>query len=94
MTTVAQRLGAWPVAADGVEFRVWAPDARTMALCLRGTQQPMQRDPDGCHWCGNRSGNHGSQYIRPVGLHKWTRPTDAQRLARMKARRTQQKEQS
>ena len=41
MTTVAPRLGAWPVAGDGVEFRVWAPDARTMALCLQGTQRPM-----------------------------------------------------
>lgn len=49
-------------------------------------------DPDGCYWCGNRRGNHGSQYVRPVGLHKWTKPTDAQRLTRMKARRTQQKE--
>ena len=53
--------GAWPVAGDGVEFRVWAPDAVAMALCLHGTQRPMQRDPDGCHWLRTPA-SHGDRY--------------------------------
>ena len=61
MTTVAPRLGAWPVAGDRVEFRVWAPDAVAMALCLHGTQRPMQRDPDGCHWLRTPA-SHGDRY--------------------------------
>ena len=61
MTTMAPRLGAWPVAGDEVEFRVWAPDAVAMALCLHGTQRPMQREPDGCHWLRTPA-SHGDRY--------------------------------
>ena len=61
MTTVAPRLGAWPVAGEGVEFRVWAPDAGTVALCLQGVLRPMHRDPDGCHWLRTQA-SHGDRY--------------------------------
>jgi hypothetical protein len=43
--------------------------------------------PDGCRWCGEGRRGHGRMWKPPVGWHKWTAPTDAQRLARMKARR-------
>ncbi|WP_024958720.1 alpha-amylase family glycosyl hydrolase, partial [Stenotrophomonas maltophilia] len=61
MTAVAPRLGAWPVAGEGVEFRVWAPDAGTVALCLQGVLRPMHRDPDGCHWLRTQA-SHGDRY--------------------------------
>lgn len=44
-------------------------------------------NPDGCRWCGDDQGNHGSQWIASHGMHQWEQPTRAQRLARMHARR-------
>ncbi|MFJ8677359.1 hypothetical protein [Streptomyces sp. NPDC093589] len=41
--------------------------------------------PYGCRWCGRERSHHGMSCLR--GLSGWTRPTDAQILARMKARR-------
>ncbi|MDV3514053.1 malto-oligosyltrehalose trehalohydrolase [Stenotrophomonas sp. C1657] len=61
MTTGGPRLGAWPAAGEGVEFRVWAPDAATVALCLQGVLLPMQRDADGCHWVRTQA-SHGDRY--------------------------------
>jgi hypothetical protein len=51
-------------------------------------------DPDGCRLCGlpqrartpNESG-HGRRWIEGAGYHLWIQPTDAQRKARMAARR-------
>jgi hypothetical protein len=43
--------------------------------------------PDGCRWCGGVKKYHGRSYTKAAGLHKWESPTDAQRLARMKARK-------
>jgi hypothetical protein len=48
-----------------------------------GTAQP----PFGCRWCGEERRCHGLHHVPGAGLHEWARPTDAQVLARMKARR-------
>lgn len=47
--------------------------------------------PFGCRWCGTEQGGHGSRYMRGKGLHRWERPTEAQILARMQARRNARK---
>lgn len=46
--------------------------------------------PDGCRWCGVDAQEHAQRWKPPVGWHKWERPTPAQRLARMHARRNPQ----
>lgn len=44
--------------------------------------------PHGCRWCGRPTYQHGARdWIASVGPHDWTRPTPAQTVARMKARR-------
>lgn len=43
--------------------------------------------PYGCRWCGDERHHHGRQYLRGRGGHGWEPPTDAQILARMRARR-------
>lgn len=43
--------------------------------------------PFGCRWCGDEAHHHGRQYLPGRGGHGWERPTNAQILARMKARR-------
>lgn len=45
--------------------------------------------PNGCRHCGIPARQHAQQWKPPVGWHKWEPPTDAQILARMKARRAQ-----
>lgn len=44
-------------------------------------------EPSACTWCGIARRGHARQYADAVGWHAWARPTDAQVLARMKARR-------
>lgn len=43
--------------------------------------------PHGCRWCGDEEHHHGSQWHPTAGMHQWTRPTPAQILDRMTARR-------
>lgn len=43
--------------------------------------------PDGCRQCGIPQYRHCRQWTAKAGWHAWTEPTNAQRLARMKARR-------
>ncbi|MGW1468491.1 hypothetical protein ACWCPT_29615 [Streptomyces sp. NPDC002308] len=51
--------------------------------------------PNGCHHCGVEKDTHmgpwvppvGWQWGKPTGWHQWERPTNAQILARMRARR-------
>lgn len=45
--------------------------------------------PSGCRWCGRARGQHGMYFTPSVGNHLFTEPTAQQRLARMRARRTQ-----
>jgi hypothetical protein len=51
------------------------------------TQSGQIPTPDGCRWCGHDRRGHAQSWKPSAGWHKWTAPTDAQRLARMKARR-------
>lgn len=44
--------------------------------------------PDGCRWCGHRQRGHLQMWRASVHWHAWAQPTGAQRLARMKARRS------
>lgn len=44
-------------------------------------------DPFGCRWCGTPQYHHGRSYNAGAGMHGWERPTNAQILARMRARR-------
>lgn len=43
--------------------------------------------PNGCRWCGLDARGHFQRWKEPVGWHKWTAPTDAQRKERMLARK-------
>jgi len=44
--------------------------------------------PHGCRWCGRPTYQHGARdWMAAAGQHGWTRPTPAQTVARMKARR-------
>jgi len=44
-------------------------------------------EPSACTWCGIARRGHGRQYADAAGYHGWEAPSDAQVLARMKARR-------
>ncbi|MER7835290.1 hypothetical protein ABTY98_05105 [Streptomyces sp. NPDC096040] len=43
--------------------------------------------PYGCRWCGIDPAEHRARRTAAAGLHTWARPTRAQILARMRARR-------
>lgn len=43
--------------------------------------------PFGCRWCGSSQNTHGRRWVSSAGLHTWQRPTNAQILTRMQARR-------
>lgn len=43
-------------------------------------------EPNACRWCGVPQRGHFQLWKPPVGWHTFTEPTDAQRLARMRAR--------
>lgn len=43
--------------------------------------------PFGCRWCGIHPAEHRARRTAAAGLHTWERPTRAQVLARMRARR-------
>jgi len=49
--------------------------------------QTVGIDPDSCQHCGVPPLRHWQRWTEGVGRHGWTTPTDAQRLARMRARR-------
>jgi hypothetical protein len=44
-------------------------------------------EPFSCRWCDIPQRRHGRQHTAPAGWHTFERPTDAQILARMRARR-------
>lgn len=48
----------------------------------------MSDAPNGCRWCGADRQDHYQRWTAEAGRHGWTAPTDAQRLERMRARRT------
>ncbi|GAA0501160.1 hypothetical protein [Streptomyces olivaceiscleroticus] len=43
--------------------------------------------PNGCRWCGIEQRGHARRWVTSRGFHTWEQPTQAQRLARMRARR-------
>jgi hypothetical protein len=45
-------------------------------------------NPNGCRWCGHDRRLHCQMWRASARWHKWTEPTNAQRLARMRARHT------
>ena len=55
------RLGAWPVEL-GVEFRVWAPRPRTIALEVDGREYPLERDAEGLASIVVEDARVGSRY--------------------------------
>ncbi len=44
-------------------------------------------EPNACRWCGVGRRAHMQRWVPSHGWHPWTEPTNAQRLARMQARR-------
>jgi len=48
----------------------------------------MAAQPGGCQHCGIPERQHYQRWKPPADWHQWTAPTDAQILARMKARRS------
>lgn len=56
--------------------------------------RPLPPDPDGCKFCSHPEQEHGRVYtLAPhpstgenIGWHSWVKPTDAQRLERIKQR--------
>lgn len=77
MTERAYRSASWTAAPESGMFHgpVRFPDG----------SPPL---PHGCRWCGRPTYEHGARdWIASVGPHDWTRPTPAQTVARMKARR-------
>ena len=46
-------------------------------------------EPGGCRHCGLLEREHFQRWTTGAGWHRWTEPTDAQRLERMRARRDQ-----
>ena len=54
-------LGAWPVEL-GVEFRVWAPRPRTIALEVDGREYPLERDAEGFASIVVEDARAGSRY--------------------------------
>lgn len=49
----------------------------------------MTAQPGGCRHCGVPQQDHFQRWTAEAGWHTWTAPTDAQRLDRMRARRTE-----
>ena len=44
-------------------------------------------NPSGCRWCGADEYGHFRRFLPRRGFHAWKAPTQAQILARMRARR-------
>ncbi|GGM77297.1 hypothetical protein GCM10012275_54960 [Longimycelium tulufanense] len=45
-------------------------------------------DPNACRWCNVPEREHYQRWKPPVGWHRFQQPIDAQRLMRMRVRRT------
>lgn len=54
--------GAVPVGEGEVEFHVWAPDARSVAVRLNGADHPLERVEDGVH-TAIVDAAHGDDYL-------------------------------
>lgn len=61
----------------------WTPTRTRVRINVRHRSAP---EPNGCRWCGAGEREHYNRWTVGRGLHLWAAPTDAQRLARMRAR--------
>ncbi|WNI19207.1 hypothetical protein [Actinacidiphila sp. ITFR-21] len=59
-----------------------------MSTSTRGTSTT----PAACRHCPVPEREHMQRWTQAAGWHTWTPPTDAQRLARMRARQAQRQE--
>jgi maltooligosyltrehalose trehalohydrolase len=57
-----QKLGAIPMNGEVVEFRVWAPHARSLALRVSGAEHALTAADDGT-WSGDVSARAGDDYV-------------------------------
>lgn len=48
-----------------------------------------ETSPNGCTHCGIEARDHANRWTQAAGWHRWTPPTDAQRLERMRARKAE-----
>ncbi|MFF6903459.1 hypothetical protein [Streptomyces hydrogenans] len=62
-----------------------ATGLRRGPIRYRDGQPPI---PSGCRWCGVGHYGHAQRWKPGAGWHTWEQPTDAQILARMRARRS------
>jgi maltooligosyltrehalose trehalohydrolase len=56
------RLGAFPHGDGSVEFRVWAPTARTVAVRIGGREHPLRETGEGL-FAGEAPGGRGDEYV-------------------------------
>jgi maltooligosyltrehalose trehalohydrolase len=69
-----QRLGAFPLGDDRVEFRVWAPNADSITLRLPGTEHALAPTGDGT-WSGVVTARDGVDYCFVLdGAAEWPDP--------------------
>jgi maltooligosyltrehalose trehalohydrolase len=66
-------LGATPRGAGVVEFRVWAPEARSLTLRLNGTDREVARAEDG-FWSTEATAGQGDTYVYVVDGKEWPDP--------------------
>lgn len=80
MNTPIQNSVATEIASWQLKLR-----SRSLKAVIRHYSTP---EPNACRYCGYEQRSHAIRWIRSVGSHNWVIPTDKQRLARMKARRS------
>src|SRR5438128_8083779 len=66
-------LGAVPVDDEVVEFCVWAPDAKSVAVRVDGAEHGLERSPDGT-WSREVSARAGADYVYVVDGVAWPDP--------------------
>ncbi len=74
----------WLVASNIVYGEGHLVQKDDMSTVIRHKETPA---PNTCRYCGYEQRSHGNYWVRSIGWHLWVEPTNAQRLARMKARR-------
>src|SRR4051812_12680759 len=68
-----QTLGAIPTGGERVEFRVWAPQAQSLAVRTGGRDEQLERADDG-NWSGDVAAKDGDDYRFVVDGDAWPDP--------------------
>src|SRR4051794_2945571 len=68
-----QQLGAIPVDDERTTFRVWAPNARSVAVRVGDEVEQLSRDEDGT-WFGDIAATNGDDYRFVVDGDAWPDP--------------------